>query len=204
MNPPKCELVLFDFGGVLVDWDGVEPLVSISRNRLTKDEARRFWLESPSVREFERGRCSPDEFAESVIRELDIPEPPAAFLEAFLSWDKGFLDGATELLEWVSRFPVVIGCLSNNNALHWPRLRKTFHLDRWFSLYFVSHEIGMMKPDPDVFEYVRGRIPVTAERVLFLDDNPENVDAARKAGFQAERTRGVSEARSVLESYLGA
>ncbi|MCK4804567.1 MAG: HAD family phosphatase, partial [Spirochaetes bacterium] len=57
------KVILFDLGGVLVDWDGKGPLVELSGGKLNKEEARRFWLESILVREFETGRLAPDQFA---------------------------------------------------------------------------------------------------------------------------------------------
>ena len=55
-----------------------------------------------------------------------------------------------------------------------------------------------MKPDPAVFEAVAQRLPVDRTRVLFLDDNAVNADAARSSGFLAEHVRGTDEARRVL------
>ena len=47
--------ILFDLGGVLVDWDGTTPLVEFTQGRLSREGARRFWLESPQVRRLETG-----------------------------------------------------------------------------------------------------------------------------------------------------
>jgi glucose-1-phosphatase len=52
---PRLQALLFDLGGVLVQFDGITPLLGLSENRLSKEEARRFWLGSPSVRAFETG-----------------------------------------------------------------------------------------------------------------------------------------------------
>jgi FMN phosphatase YigB (HAD superfamily) len=56
-----------------------------------------------------------------------------------------------------------------------------------------------VKPDWSVFKAVADRLPVPADRVLFLDDNELNSEAARSFGFLSERVRGVGEARRVLE-----
>jgi len=58
----------------------------------------------------------------------------------------------------------------------------------------------MVKPDAEIFDHVARLVPAPPRRVLFLDDNALNVEAAMKAGFAAVRTQGVSEAHRVLAS----
>jgi HAD superfamily hydrolase (TIGR01509 family) len=52
-----------------------------------------------------------------------------------------------------------------------------------------------------IYECVIERLPVPPAKVLFLDDNPLNVEAADAAGLRAEQAVGVAEARAVLERY---
>jgi putative hydrolase of the HAD superfamily len=56
----------------------------------------------------------------------------------------------------------------------------------------------MVKPDLEIFEEVATRLEVPAHRILFLDDNTLNVDAAGAAGFVSVRAQGVEEARNAL------
>jgi putative hydrolase of the HAD superfamily len=149
------------------------------------------------VRTFERGGCSPEDFAAGVVREWDLPVAPEDFLAAFLSWPGAPLPGADALLGDV-QLTVAVGCLSNTNALHW-----NHHSTRWpllgaFDFRFLSFELGIVKPDREVFERVAGLLPAPPDRVLFLDDNAVNVDGAASAGFVARRVRGVGEARQAL------
>src|ERR1035437_9618432 len=81
MTSPAFEVILFDLGGVLVHFDGITPLLALSGNRLEPEDARRFWLKSPSVRRFETGRCTPEEFALGAVAELGLALAPALFLE---------------------------------------------------------------------------------------------------------------------------
>ena len=69
---PMYEVILFDLGGVLVEFTGIEPLVELSQRTLTAEEARRFWLQSFWITQFETGRCSSQDFASGVIRELKL------------------------------------------------------------------------------------------------------------------------------------
>jgi glucose-1-phosphatase len=197
----ELQAILFDFGGVLVEWDGIQPLLDLTEGRLSADEARLFWLNSPAVRKFETGRCLQDEFARGAIEELQADLTPSEFIAEFTSWDRGLLPGARELVADL-KTRVTLHCLSNNNPIHWdlPHLQD---LASDFSQTFVSFEMGLMKPDVAAFEYAAARIPEPVERVLFLDDNPECVQAAMRVGFLARSVRGVAEVKGVLGEFGG-
>jgi len=189
--------LLFDLGGVLVDWDGTQPLIDLTQGRLSRDQARRFWLESPWVRRFETGACAPEAFAAGAVAELQVSLSPQDFLTAFASWDRGPTPEAFDLLEGLqSRYALY--CLSNNNEVHWrhPELQR---LLRYFKQTFVSYEIGLVKPDASVFEHVIVHIPEPLDSILFFDDNPECVEAARNEGFQAEVAQGPGEVFSICD-----
>jgi putative hydrolase of the HAD superfamily len=192
----NVSVILFDLGGVLVDWEGITPLVQLSQGRLTAEQARLYWLYSLSVRQYEIGACTALDFARGALAELALPLTPEAFLEAFRSWDKGALPGAEDLLkELQPRYR--LACLSNNNELHWgtPPLQR---LLPYFHPCLVSFEIGLMKPDPESFSLAIERIGVPPGQIVFLDDNPECVAAAQACGLLARQARGVQGAREAL------
>jgi glucose-1-phosphatase len=191
-------VLLFDLGGVLVQWDGIEPLIKLTGGRLTTDMARRFWLDSPWVKKFETGRCTAHEFAVGVIAELYLSLDPDEFLEQFVSWDRGLLPGALGLLERL-RSQFLLVCLSNNNELHWAPLRDKAGLNKRFDYCFISHEIGVMKPSEEAFLYVLDRVGKEPEEFIFFDDNQECIDTACKLGMSAFCVRGVNGVESVLK-----
>ncbi len=192
----NIKAILFDLGGVLVEWDGVTPLVRLTDGRITPEQARRFWLESPWVQRFETDLCSELEFASGVIKELGINLKPGEFIEEFSRWDRGPFEGATEILKELQE-EFSLYCLSNNNKIHWknPGI-KTLLI--YFSRTFVSFETGFMKPDPSAFKWVLDHIPESPAQILFLDDNQECVDAAVGLGLKARRVDGLSGVRKVV------
>ena len=193
----EIDLLVFDLGGVLVEWDGVEPLRKLSRRNLSREDARRFWLESPWVRRFETGQCPPGSFAAGVVEELDLRLDAEGFLRDFISWDRGPLPGARELLEELGR-SCELGCLSNNNEMHWSRLRDEFGFGHYFKYCFISYEIGLLKPDREIFEFLLSHLPYPASRIAFFDDNPECVESALELGIKAFQVQGIDEVRRVL------
>jgi putative hydrolase of the HAD superfamily len=105
-------------------------------------------------------------------------------------------DGASELVTNTRRHARV-GLLSNSNGLHWD-LFSTWGLGALFDSTFLSHEMGRLKPDREVFEYVVERIGSPPAAIVFLDDNQLNVDGARAVGLTALRVQGPDEARAAL------
>ena len=192
---PPVEVVLFDLGGVLIDFGGVDAMRELAGID-DVDEVWRRWLACEWVRAFERGHCSADEFAAGVVADWDLAIDGPAYLAAFSGWIGDALPGAAELVADV-RAVARVGCLSNTNAVHW------VHWARWPFLHdldfrFLSFELGLVKPDRDLFEHVAEQLPVDAAYALFLDDNLVNVEAAVAAGFQAAHVRGPAEARAAL------
>jgi putative hydrolase of the HAD superfamily len=149
------------------------------------------------VRRFEAGRCSADEFAAGVVGDWQLDIAPAAFLEQFGGWANDPFPGALELVAAV-RDDVGLGCLSNTNAVQWHARYEATPLTEAFEFRFLSFELGMVKPDREIFEEVAARLAVPPGRILFLDDNAANVTAAEATGFVGRHVRGVDEARQAL------
>lgn len=190
------DVVLFDLGGVLMDPGGVAPMRALSGID-SDEELWRRWLTCRWVRSFERGRCAPEEFAAGVVGDWGLEITPGDFLTAFAGWPRGPLEGAPALVGAVRRL-VPVGCLSNTNVLHWEAHFSTYPFVSQFDHTFLSFRLGMVKPDGEIFDEVARRLALPRPRILFLDDNTLNVDAATEAGLVAVRTQGVSEAREAL------
>ncbi len=192
----RIEFVLFDLGGVLIDPGGVEPMRELS-GLASDDEVWARWLSCRWVRRFEAGLCSPEAFAAGVVSDWGLPLAPAEFLDTFSAWPGLPYPGALEVVAEV-RQQLPVGCLSNTNAVQWVANCEGTPVVEAFAYRFLSFELGLVKPDRAIFDLVAARLPARRGRVLFLDDNQANVDAAVAAGFEARRVRGVDAARAVL------
>lgn len=195
----KIEVVLFDIGGVLARFAGLEVMRELTGSDSELEVSAR-WLMSPWVRRFESGGCSDQEFADGLVEEWDLPYTGAEFLEIFPSWLDDPFPGAEQMLRETGE-RVRVGCLSNTNPLLWNSKISRWPLAASFELPFLSFELHAVKPDPLIFERVTDRLPVPPASVLFLDDVALNVEGARSAGLRAELAVGVGEAHDVLRRY---
>ena len=192
----EVKLVLFDLGGVLVRLGGLSAMQGLA-SAPSDEELWDRWLACPWVRSMQRGQCQPDDFAVGVVSDLALTSSPTEFLERFRWWPEGLFDGAAELVNTV-RDRVRVGCLSNTNAVHWDQLRASWRVDQLFDVVFLSHEMGLLKPDREIFERVSSVAGCANERIAFLDDSANNVDQAVRMGFQARKVTGVDQARAAL------
>lgn len=195
----EIDVLLFDLGGVLVQWDGTTPLVELTGGRLDREAARQFWLTSPWVGKQDLGQCSVEAFADGAITELQLDMTREAFIEAYLGWVSGTFPGTHDLLDSLKgRYR--LATLTNNNAAHFDRIARELDLGQYFNDVFASHEIHMKKPDPEVYQYVTEQLGVAPGRIAFFDDNIECILPARTIGWQAFHTVGLDAVRQTLAS----
>lgn len=187
------KVLMFDLGGVLVMNDMFEALPKLIEDEIEAEKLRAKWLQSPAVRQFELGICSPQEFSSSMVEEFGLSATPGEFMAAFSGWPKGFYPGVEELISDL-RKRFTTGCLSNSNEAHWTT-KVTSHFDHSYS----SHLLKRIKPDVEVFEFVTSDIGCRPDEVVFFDDSQLNVDAARAFGWEAHLTVGFTEVKRVLK-----
>ena len=106
-----------------------------------------------------------------------------ALEESYLSGHR-LNDGVSELLASASqRFSRV--CNLSNDVSEWSvRLRRSFGLDRAIDLWVISSDVGSRKPSPAIYLHLLDRLQVSPEKVVFVDDRPQNLDGAKQVGMQ--------------------
>lgn len=177
-----ADVLLFDLGGVVIDWVGVREL-----QRLTGDEeseVRRRLAACEAVRRYETGACDRAAFAEAFLRDWGLPHGPQSFLALYASWIGRPYDGALEALERLRpRFR--LACLSNTNEMHWELLTGELGVGRAMDACFASHLLGVAKPEAACFRRVLDGLGVRPSEVRFFDDSQANVAAAAALGIES-------------------
>lgn len=189
--------VVFDLGGVLLELNNPIKTFGLS---MSEPEFHERWLQSPSVREFERGAASSERFARSIVAELALRMQWQEFLERFDAWPRCLFADSLQLLDGI---PSAIrrGLLSNTNAVHWGRHDISGRLAGRFDREFLSFETGLLKPDRESFLQVADGFDCLPQQILFFDDNPRNVSAAADAGLRSFVTRCPGDAVRVLARF---
>jgi HAD superfamily hydrolase (TIGR01509 family) len=191
------EVLLFDLGGVLIDFAGFAELPRLLRDPPSRSEIRGRWIHSEPVQRFERGDIAANEFARSFVAEWELEISPQVFLAEFTSWARGLYPGANELLGRL-RASYRLACLSNSNELHTPLHREAVR--PYVERCFFSNELGLVKPQPAIYEHVVGELAVPPARIALFDDTTINVEAAARAGMNAYLTDGLADLEHTLRS----
>jgi putative hydrolase of the HAD superfamily len=198
MSAKLFDAIVFDLGGVLVELSGVPQMLAWMQTPITVTELWQHWLSSAAVRSFETGQCTAEAFAAQICREFALGVSPETFLQAFISWPRQLFPGVRELLRALSPCYTLVS-LSNTNALHWQRLQREMDFLHLFALNLPSHETQLIKPDREVFIHAIKTIGAPPKRIVFVDDNQQNVDQARAVGMEAHRTVGIAEVKTKLD-----
>lgn len=185
--------LLFDLGGVLMDWAGPRELPA--HLAAPPDADLRLKMAACAATDaFERGDISPEVFAERFVRDWQVRLAPAEFLARYVAWLRGLYPGAEDLLAQLgTRYK--LACLSNTNAAHWEQSEAMRWLQQRLDVALSSHELKLRKPQPEIFAAALARLGCAPHEIAYFDDLPANVAAARAAGFDAHHVDGFAALR---------
>lgn len=194
---PDSRILLLDVDGVLVippEYFGVHLLRE-------NEEAARAFFEGP-FKEASLGRADLMEQLPALIAALGRDQTPQALLREWLESENHPnrpLWEAVRELRWAGWRAF----LATNQEAHRTRhLLREVGLDGLVDGTFASCEVGHRKPDPAYYAEVGRRLSLSPgrsqEQIVFWDDSPENVDAARKAGWTAHLYRDPALFRQVM------
>ena len=129
------------------------------------------------------------------------PEHEEDIRAYYARWDEmlaGPIEGTVEILREVRDGPYRLYALTYWSAEAFPVARQRYDFLEWFEGIVVSGEIGMIKPDPEIFEHLAQVYDLVPRESVFIDDVPANVDTAREAGYHAIRFDDPDQLRADL------
>lgn len=190
--------VVFDLGGVLIDWD---PRY-LYRKLLADEAAVEEFLATVCTPEWnaelDRGRPFAEGVAELVERHPEHAAAIAAYHERWPEMVAGDLPGTVEVLAELRAAGVPLYALTNWSAETFAITRGRFEFLEWFDGLLVSGEERVTKPDPAIFQLLLDRFGLDPTATVFVDDSEVNVAAARRLGFDAIGFTGHEELRREL------
>src|ERR1041385_2793480 len=183
----SIDVLLFDLGGVLVEFSGVQGLAVLLQGRLSESQILEKMSHYLPMEQFGLGKISREEFGNLFVKDWNLELPTEDFLQEFQSWSKCLYPGAVELLTLLRpRFR--LAALSNSNELHWERNTNNLGVNNLFEVAISSHQVGLYKPDPQMYLIALERLGVSPNRVMFFDDVAANVNAASALGIDRKST----------------
>lgn len=176
--------LVFDLGKVLLDFDyGIAARALSSRCTLPPEQLRGLLDQSSLLHEFETGLLSAQQVFQAFTKASGYTGDYQAFRAAFA-------DIFTEIPPMIALhaqlrargLPTHI--LSNTNDIAVEHIRRRFPFFAGFDSYIYSHEVRCMKPRPAIYEALERSAGFAGADLLYIDDRPENIEAARTRGWQ--------------------
>lgn len=181
--------LIFDFGGVLINLDRqrcIDAFVQLGLRDI--DRLIDNYAQAGIFAQLENGDITTDEFHNGVRQIVGKPiddHDIDAALNAFLL---DIPDAKLALLRDLHRhFRLLL--LSNTNAIHFPHSVQTqiatkgYQLDQLIDKCYLSYELHLSKPQPEIFRFLLESEQLTPTECLFLDDSARNIDTAKALGF---------------------
>lgn len=186
MKTNQNPLLLFDLGNVIIRysldktfeyWAGLCGLkLELVRERFFESLEDFYW--------FERGDISDTRYFKLLNKLLGCQITEKDFVDGFNTMFIGLTDGIDELLARL-KARYTLAALSNTNRVHERFFTQAYskvliHFDK----LFLSHKIHARKPEPEAFQVVMSYYNLSPDKVIFLDDSADNIEAAARIGIK--------------------
>lgn len=195
----EIEAVVFDVGGVLLDWDPRH----LYRKLFDDEDAMDRFLDEVCTLDWHAAHDRGVPFEPSCAA-LAAEHPEHA--ELIWAWGRrseemvaGPVPGTVEILRELKDRDVPCYALTNMEAATYPQRLERFPFLRWFDGTVVSGFEGIAKPDPEIFQLLLDRFGLSATATVLVDDAARNLVAARRLGMQTVRFESAAQLRRWLE-----
>ena len=200
MNDKQRHIVVFDLGGVLIDWNPRH----LYRKLIDDPVAMEEFLATVCTPAWNEQQDAGRPFAEAVaLLCRRFPRKSALITAYFERWGEmlgGAHDGSVEILRRLKSAGLPLYAVTNWSAETFPIAQARFDFLDWFDGIVVSGEVGVIKPDHRIFEILCERHSFQADEAVFIDDSAKNIAAAREFGMHAIKfTDSASLARDLID-----
>lgn len=196
--------LIFDFGNVFVDLDQEATVRTLMQYGVQEIPASLY----EAALTYEKGLISTPAFVQTAREQL----PGLTEKELIYAWNAILLDMPEHRMAFLSALAEAneykLYLLSNSNTLHIEHLIKQWgsgqmkHFLGYFDGVYFSHEMGMRKPDPEIFKNILKSENLKPDESFFVDDTKENTDSAAQLGLHTWHLKAGSEDIIELQAHL--
>jgi epoxide hydrolase-like predicted phosphatase len=202
MSETRFCAVIFDFGGVLTTsvWESFATY--LRSEGLQPDTIKNLFRRDPEaladIRGLETGALTEGEFETKFGRRLGLRDPEGLIDSMFAGMKPD--EPMVAVVKEIRGAGLHTGLISNS----W----STAHYDRkllaeLFDTTLISAEVGLHKPQPEIYRLAADRLNVEPEECLFVDDLRENCEGAEAVGMTAMRHHNATETTAKLAELTG-
>ena len=180
----KKQTIIFDLGGVLVDWKPEYVFL----NEFKGDRKKMNWFfENICTNEWNEQQDGGKLISKATKERIKLfPKYKSLIKMYYEKWEymlKGEISGSVEILKKLKKMKFNLIALTNWSAETFPVALKRFKFLKLFSGIVVSGEIQMLKPFPEIYNHTLKKYDLNPSECIFIDDRPINVLGAKKCGI---------------------
>lgn len=206
MNKPDLsgiKNIIFDFGRVLLNINPALTTEALIKLKFKPNAGLEGRKDDDVVALLESGKISSEEFIDIVMKAVDESTTTDDVINA---WNAMLLDFPESHVNCLRNLKnsYRLFLLSNSNQIHYDYYVRSFkdvhgfELGELFEKMWFSFEVGLIKPNTEIFRYVLKDGAIKAEETLFIDDTLMHVEAARKVGIRAYHLLGNDDICDIL------
>lgn len=195
----KIDAIIFDLGGVLIDWNP-----SYVFDKMFEDEEKKkHFFENICTSDWNEKQDAGRPLKEAT-EELLVKHPEwEKYIEAYYGrWEEmlgGPIHGTVEILKRLKEEKKYkLYALTNWSSELFPIALERYEFLHWFDGRVVSGEEKMRKPFPEFYQLILDRFQLTPEETLFIDDNTRNAEAAEAMGLKTILFKSPSQLKEDL------
>ena len=180
----KIETIIFDLGGVLVDWNPEY----VYLNEFNGDRKKMQWFfDNICTSSWNEEQDGGYLMADATEERINLFPKYKKLIKMFYGrWEemlKGEIKGTVEILHKLKRKKYKLIALTNWSSETFPVAVKKFKFLKLFDGIVVSGKVKMLKPFPEIYNYTLKKYGLIANKSIFIDDRLSNVDGAIKCGI---------------------
>jgi 2-haloacid dehalogenase len=180
----KFDTIIFDLGGVLIDWNPDYVYRTIFNDEMKMREFYDEICTSEWNEEQDAGRGLKEATEELVARYPHEEKNIRAYYDRWEEMLKGEIEGTVKVLEKIKdREDIKLYALTNWSHETFPVALKRFEFLQWFHGRLVSGEEKMRKPFVEIYELLLKRYNINPETAVYIDDNERNLKPAKELGL---------------------
>lgn len=191
--------VVFDIGNVLINFKPLEFLRERFEDEAVVQTVYSTIFESKEWPELDRGTITEEEATENFCRYCSVYEEEIR--EVMRDWHSMLtpIEATVDIFKGLKQKGYKIYVLSN---YHMKAFESTYNNNEFFKLadgMVVSHRINMLKPQPEIYDFLLKEYSLKAGETLFIDDTLANVEGANKAGIKTIFFKSAEALREALK-----
>ena len=203
MNSKKIKNIIFDLGGVLIDWNPEYVYLDVFQG---DREKMKWFFDNVCTSDWNENQDAGYPLSKATEDRVKLfPEHEELIRMYYGRWEEmlgdAIEDTVTILKQLIDSDQYKVVALTNWSHETFPVALKKFDFLHWFEGIIVSGEEKTRKPFDDIYELTLNRFNLEAESSLFIDDNLRNIEAARAMGINSIHFKSPTLLKEELENY---